>query len=140
MLVCKTKLRIFVTNSFVPRVLVVDPEGESGGTPYRFPVSIVAEDLDVQELLEHVDGTIASMRKPSLDGPPYSFSPDAPVLSCFQKVHLHFTALVALKLWKFKSLFSWFFVLLCVLYSVWKVSGNIWKPASLHFHPLSRNR
>lgn len=67
------------------RVLVVDPEGESGGTPYRFPVSIVAEDLDVQELLEHVDGTIASMRKPSLDGPPYSFSPDAPVLSCFQK-------------------------------------------------------
>ncbi|XP_034240908.1 histone H2A deubiquitinase MYSM1-like [Thrips palmi] len=75
------------TTSFASifRVLIVDPEGESGGTPYRFPVSIVSEDLDVEELLEHVDGTIASMRKPSLEGPPYSHGPDAPVLSCLQK-------------------------------------------------------
>ncbi|KAE8742925.1 hypothetical protein FOCC_FOCC011477 [Frankliniella occidentalis] len=75
------------TTSFASifRVLVVDPEGESGGTPYRFPVNIVAEDVDVAELLGHVDGAITSMRKPSLDGPLYSHSPDVPALSCFHK-------------------------------------------------------
>lgn len=70
----------------ISRVLIVDPEGESGGTPYRFPVNVVAEDVDVEELLGHIDETIASMRKPSLDGPSYTFSPDVPALSSFHKV------------------------------------------------------
>ncbi len=66
----------------------MDPEGESGGTPYCFPVNIVAEDIDVAELLGHVGGTIISMRKPNLDGPSYSHSPDVPAVSCFHKVRL----------------------------------------------------
>lgn len=68
------------------RVLVVDPEGESGGTPYRFPVNVVAEDVDVGELLGHVDGTLVSMRKPSFSGLPYSHSPDVSPINCFRKV------------------------------------------------------
>lgn len=73
------------------RVLIVDPEGESGGTPYRFPVNVVAEDVDVGELLGHVDGTLVSMRKPTLSGLPYSHSPDVPTLTCFRKVGFHFS-------------------------------------------------
>ncbi|KAJ1532347.1 hypothetical protein ONE63_000951 [Megalurothrips usitatus] len=75
------------TTSFASifRVLIVDPEGESGGTPYRFPVNVVTEDMDVAEVLGQVDETISSMRRPSLDGPPYSHSPDVPAISCFQK-------------------------------------------------------
>lgn len=121
---------------FIARVLIVDPEGESGGTPYRFPVSIVAEDLDVEELLEHVDGTIASMPKPSLDGPSYSYSPDAPVLSCFQKVvYLLSFSNTSNSLW---YLFMSFKLVLCLFYSAWKVYENIWTHASLHFHQTCR--